>query len=201
MGLTTDPNDNPAVLQLGDPRLRRVSRPAVRGSEELRIASVQLLSVLAAFRAEYGFGRAIAAPQLGFDLRCLACWLDAGPMASEQPFIILNPRITWRSTETFTLWDDCMSFPHLLVKVHRYRSISVAYSTALGLEVTHDALDPATAELLQHEIDHLDGILAVDHALGRDALVSRAGFESNRSHFDAQVDAKYMPTPSVKRAS
>lgn len=178
------------VLLLGDPGLRKVCRPV----DDVRSADFcyhrdRLHATLEAFRAEHGFGRAISAPQIGVAQRFIAVNLGDGP------FTIINPEITWRSPETFTMWDDCMSFPFLLVRVRRHRAISVRYQDAGGDTRIMDRIDQATSELLQHEIDHLDGILAVDHALDPEAMVSREVFEKDPHWFEEQVD--YVITPTV----
>lgn len=171
------------VLQLGDPGLRRRSLEVHDlESAEFRGAERRLHETLRAFRAAHGFGRAISAPQIGVARRFIAANLGEGP------FSIVNPEITWRSTETFTMWDDCMSFPSLLVRVRRHRSISVRFTTGEGERIVWDGLEPAVSELLQHEIDHLDGVLAVDHALDREGIVTRAAFDAHREHFLRQVD-------------
>ena len=108
---------------------------------------------------------------------------------------MINPEITWASNETFTMWDDCMSFPFLLVRVRRHRTVSVRYLDDGGAIRVMDRLDQATSELLQHEIDHLDGVLAVDHALDAEAIVSREVFEENPQWFADKVD--YVITPTV----
>lgn len=77
----------------------------------------------------------------------------------ERPFCIANPEIVWRSEERFTLWDDCMSFPFLLVRLSRHVSISVRYTDEEGVERSWEKLDRPESELLQHEIDHLDGVV------------------------------------------
>jgi len=171
------------VLLLGDPRLRR------RGAEVADVraaafhdAAARLHQALAAFRARHGFGRAIAATQLGLEARFIACNLGDGPLT------LVNPRIVWRSRERFTLWDDCMSFPDLLVRVRRHASVSVEWCDEAGRRHLRERLDRATSELLQHEIDHLDGVLAVDRALDRASLVLRPVFESQRGRFEAMVD-------------
>src|SRR5262249_60649269 len=111
--------------------------------------------------------------------------------ASPRPagaFVALNPEITWTSAETFSMWDDCMSFPFLMVRVRRHRSVSLRYQDAQGNEVLWPKLDRACSELVQHEIDHLDGILATDRAVDRFSLVSRAEFERTPQLFRGQVD-------------
>ena len=171
------------ILLLGDPGLRRRSRGVPDlGSAAFRSAERRLHETLRAFRAAHGFGRAVSAPQIGVPQRLIAANLGEGP------FSIVNPEITWRSTATFTMWDDCMSFPSLLVRVRRHRSISVRFTTGEGEPVVWENLAPDVSELLQHEMDHLDGVLAIDHALDRDAIVTRAAFDAHREHFRRQVD-------------
>jgi peptide deformylase len=173
------------VLLLGDPRLR------IRSSEVEAFdpnAFRELAETLDAFRRQHGFGRAISAPQIGIGQRFIAVNLGQGT------FFVVNPVVTWRSADTFTMWDDCMSFPDLLVRVERARSLSMQYVDEHGNAKTWPELDVAAAELLQHEIDHLDGVLAVDRALDEQSLVMRREYERNRPYFDAQVDYTIVPT-------
>lgn len=171
------------VLQLGAEALREDSQPVADVRDPDFAERVQrLFHTLAAFRAEFGFGRAIAAPQIGFAERFIAVDLGDGP------FAVINPEITWRSDETFSLWDDCMSFPDLLVKVRRHTSISLAYLDRHGQRRTWADLARAPSELMQHEIDHLDGVLAVDRAQCRDDIVTRAEFQQRRGFYAARVD-------------
>ena len=180
------------VLLLGDPGLRRECRSVDDPSNaDYRYDRDRLHATLERFRAEHGFGRAISAPQIGVAQRFIAVNLG------DAPFTMINPEITWCSPETFTMWDDCMSFPFLLVRVRRHRSISVRYLDDDANIRVLDRLDQATSELLQHEIDHLNGILAVDHALDADAIVSREVFEENPDWFTDKVD--YVITPTVDR--
>jgi peptide deformylase len=139
------------VLPLGDPRLRLVSAPVDLRDPGFADERARLHAVLAEFRRTHGFGRAIAAPQIGLARRFLAVDLGDGP------FTRVDPRIVWRSDETFTLWDDCMCFPDLLVRVARASSISVTFTDEHGQPRAFDRLGRAAAELLQHEVDHLEG--------------------------------------------
>ena len=173
------------VLPLGDPRLRTPAAAVDPPDPMTEGECMRLHAALQAFRAEHGFGRAIAAPQLGIGKRIIAVDLGAGP------FTVINPVITWRSADTVTLWDDCMCFPDLLVRVRRAASITVDYVDERGEARTLDRLDPRTAELLQHEIDHLDGILAIDRGDGANAIISRAAFALHIELFRGQVD---LPT-------
>ena len=171
------------IVQLGDPRLRRVSDSVAEFSDPAFVSNQRRLhDTLSLFRKENGFGRAISAPQIGVAQRFIAMNLGKGPL------LLVNPQIVWNSTDTFTMWDDCMSFPTLLVRLQRFQSISVHFSDEHGKPQEWSRLNQATSELLQHEIDHLDGILAIDRALDRDSLVLREVFEAQREHFARQVD-------------
>ena len=172
-----------SVLQLGDARLRRRAETVpLPGDQKLRREAQTLQETLDRFRARHGFGRAIAAPQLGFARRLIALHL------SEWPKWVLNPEIVWRSPERITLWDDCMSFPFLLVRVERHACVRVRYCDIEGAQQETAELDVATSELLQHEIDHLDGVLAVDRAIDKQALVAREEFERDPAGYRSQVD-------------
>ena len=171
------------VLLLGDARLRLRSHDVARfgeGSFQQEVATLH--ATLGAFRRQYGFGRAISAPQIGIPLRVIAVNLG------KEPFTIVNPAVTGTSSGTFTMWDDCMSFPDLLVRVRRNESISLEYADENGKPQVWRDLDLPAAELLQHEIDHLDGVLAVDRAIDRDSLVVRAEFERDPVRYSAMVD-------------
>jgi len=182
------------VRQLGDPMLRARCAPVGALDGELAEAAGRLQATLQAFRAAHGFGRGIAAPQIGVPRRMVALDLGATeyPDGGSGPLLLLDPTLVWTSDETFTLWDDCMSFPSLLVRVRRHASVSVAFHDGAGRERVWQCVEPALAELLQHELDHLDGVLAVDRAEpvapGTDAVIGRAAFDDAPDRFRAQVD-------------
>jgi len=116
-----------------------------------------LENVMAEVRAKYNFGRAIAAPQLGIMKRLIFMHID-------KPVVFINPELVHLSEERFELWDDCMSFPNLLVKVKRHRSLTINYRDEHWQPQTWDMQDDLS-ELLQHEYDHLDGILCTMRAI------------------------------------
>jgi len=171
------------VLQLGDPRLRWPSKPVTDArSAEVRVLSAQLFENLTTLRESHGFGRALAAPQVGRRLCVVAYDLGEGPR------VMLNPKITERSEETFTLWDDCYSFPELLVRVRRARSITLDFLDASGRPQTWHDLDEARSELFQHELDHLEGVLAIDRLVDAESVVTREEFARARERYLALVD-------------
>ena len=173
----------PPVLLLGDPRLRASCAPVREAMDAaFRSEAEALQSTLEAFRAQHGFGRAIAAPQIGVAKRFIAARYAGLPQ------LVIDPQVVWRSDETFTLWDDCMSFPDLLVRVRRHASVTVECRDEAGRHRRLERLDRSASELLQHELDHLDGILAVDRAVDERSLVLRPVFEADQVRFEALVD-------------
>jgi peptide deformylase len=146
------------ILKLGDPRLYEVCEPVLKS--DLPLVSEwtqQLHEAMEDIRRVYGFGRGIAAPQLGIMKRMFYLNLD-------RPYIILNPELKGMSEELFELWDDCMSFPNLLVKVKRHQSLTLEYFDE-NWEKQSWAVDGAISELIQHEYDHLDGVLCTMRAI------------------------------------
>jgi peptide deformylase len=171
------------IKLLGDPVLRQVSKIINDFSSLEFNDNVGFLhATLTDFRRQHGFGRGISAPQIGVNQRFIALNLDT------MPRLIVNPDITWRSHDKFTMWDDCMSFPNLLVRLERHKSISLSFQDVEGNYQTLTNLDIATSELLQHEIDHLDGILAIDRAIDKNSVILREYFVKNREEIDQLID-------------
>jgi peptide deformylase len=150
------------VLQLGDPRLR-----------EIAALVKDLADTLAHWRSTTGYGRGIAAPQIGVAQRVIFLQLPGA-----EPWPLVNPQITERSAEKIVVWDACLSFLSIFMRVERHREINVRYQDLQGewREVQAGA-EKDLAELLQHEIDHLDGILAVDRITDLRTLCTREEFE------------------------
>lgn len=146
------------ILKLGDPRLYEVCAPVKK--EELPMVKQwvnDLHEAMEDIRAKYGFGRGIAAPQLGIMKRLFYLNLD-------RPYVIINPEIVNPSEEVFELWDDCMSFPNLFVKVKRQQSLTLEYLDE-NWEKQSWQVEGAISELVQHEYDHLDGVLCTMRAI------------------------------------
>jgi len=154
------------ILLLGNPKLWEASEPVteIRSTETGEIIE-DLASTLEAFRNSHGFGRAIAAPQIGAQRRIIFVKID-------RPMPLINPAIIDASTDKMELWDDCFSFPDLMVRVSRHAQITVRYSDEHG-EARRITAQNGLSELLQHEIDHLDGILATDRAIGPRSFAMR----------------------------
>jgi len=162
------------VLQLGDPRLREVAkRVSDPGAAEIRTLTEDLSDTLAYWRKTTGYGRGIAAPQLGLNLRVIFLSLPG-----EAAWPLVNPEITWRSAEKIVVWDACLSFLSIFMQVERHREITVRYQDLRGeWQEVRATEERNLSELLQHEIDHLDGILAVDRITDIRMMCTREEFE------------------------
>lgn len=149
------------ILLLGNPQLWQPSSMVtdIHAAETREIIS-DLAATLSDFRHRHGFGRAIAAPQIGAHRRILFVNMNDGSFG---PAPLINPQIVAASSEMMELWDDCFSFPELMVRVRRHVEIDVRYTDEIGEQRLVTARGDLS-ELLQHEIDHLDGILATDRA-------------------------------------
>lgn len=146
------------LLQLGNPLLYEVCEPVLE-SELLLVKGwvADMDNVMKEIREKYHFGRAIAAPQLGIMKRVIYMNID-------KPVVFINPEFSNLSDEMFELWDDCMSFPNLLVKVKRHRNVTIKYLDEYWQSQEWEMTDDLS-ELLQHEYDHLDGILCTMRAI------------------------------------
>ncbi|MBK7105203.1 MAG: peptide deformylase [Ignavibacteriae bacterium] len=146
------------LLFLGNPKLYEISSPIEKSELHLVKFWVENLhNVMEEIRAKYNFGRAIAAPQIGIMKRLIFMNVD-------KPTVIINPEFTYLSEEMFELWDDCMSFPNLLVKVKRHKECKIRFLDD-NWNIVELSLQNDLSELLQHEYDHLDGILATMRAI------------------------------------
>ncbi|HEV2469789.1 MAG TPA: peptide deformylase [Candidatus Sulfotelmatobacter sp.] len=162
------------VLQLGDPQLRtpcvRVNDPS---SPEIHDPIADLADTLAHWRMKTGYGRGIAAPQIGVLKRVIFLKLP-----NAEPWPLINPEIVERSEDKIVVWDACLSFLSIFMQVERHREITVRYQDLDGKSLEFDAGDDRSlSELLQHEIDHLDGILAIDRVIDLKTICTREEFE------------------------
>jgi|SRR5579872_46839 len=180
------------VLQLGDPGLRQVaSRVEDSSALEIRTLVEDLSDTLAYWRKTTGYGRAIAAPQIGSARRVIFLQL---PGAEPWPFV--NPEITKHSEEKIVVWDACLSFLSIFMQVERHRDILVRYQDLRGgWHEIQAGEERNLSELLQHEIDHLDGILAVDRITDIRTMCTREEFEKRY-----RADSPYAAADLESRA-
>lgn len=162
------------ILNLGNPKLYQVCAPLEKNElADLQPIIQDLHDTLTAFRKEQGYARAIAAPQIGVMKRLVYTLID------EEPKLYINPVLFQKSSEMMILWDDCMCFPDLLVKVKRHRSCKITYLDRQWNKKT-ELLEDELSELMQHECDHLYGILAVSRAIDGQSFAYRGEIENLR---------------------
>ena len=155
------------LLLLGHPLLYQVSNPVlISDLPQVSEWVADLHNVMQEIRAKYNFGRAIAAPQLGIMKRLIYMNID-------KPVVFINPELTNVSNEMFEVWDDCMCFPNLLVRVRRHKTLTIKYHDenwkACELNLENDL-----SELMQHEYDHLNGVLCTMRAMDDKSFKWRA---------------------------
>jgi peptide deformylase len=163
-----------AILQLGNPLLRQKARPVIDpAAPEIDALVRDLADTLAHWRSKTGYGRGIAAPQIGVLQRVVFLKL---PEAA--PWPLINPEIIKRTEEKIIVWDACLSFLSIFMQVDRHRQITIRYQSLDGKALEFEAGgDRNLSELLQHEIDHLDGILAIDRVTDVKTICTREEFE------------------------
>lgn len=162
------------VLQLGDPLLRQMAAPVEYPiGRDIRNLVQDLADTLAHWRSTTGYGRGIAAPQLGVLQRVTFLKLPGA-----DPWPLINPEIIERSEEKIIVWDACLSFLSIFMQVERHRQVTVRYQNLKGEALEFKAGDDRNlSELLQHEIDHLDGILTLDRVVDVKTICTREEFE------------------------
>jgi peptide deformylase len=143
------------IIEAPDPRLSTPSTPVDRIDEGV----LQLMDdMLETMYAAPGIG--LAAPQVGVNRRLFVA--DLGGDGERQPLFVINPEIVWRSEETVTSEEGCLSLPKQFGEVTRPARVRVHHLDRDGREQEIVA-EGLLARCLQHEADHLEGILFTDH--------------------------------------
>jgi peptide deformylase len=149
----------PVITGQDHPVLRAKTKPVAKVTKEIQKLIRDMQDTV---KAEDGAG--LAAPQIGRSERlCLA--LIAGRMTP-----LVNPAITWKSPETETAEEGCLSLPGIAVAVPRSIAISVKYLDAKGKPQERKLRD-FDARVVQHEVDHLEGVLIVDYQDGNTRIL------------------------------
>lgn len=142
------------VVKFGDPVLKSRASPVGELGSELRAEVERMIGIM-----RDGMGVGLAATQLGVLRRLLV--FQAGPDC--EPTALVNPAIEWLSEETAVAEEGCLSLPRVSMDVERAVHARVAGLDVDGEAVTVEA-SGLEARVLQHEIDHLDGVLILDRA-------------------------------------
>lgn len=155
------------ILQAPHPILKARAEPVARIDDDLRRLVADMFETM--YKAP---GIGLAAPQVGVLERVVV--VDVGEEGDRRPMALINPEILWRSDHLVTAEEGCLSLPGQFADVTRPEAIRLRYTDehGEGREVEADGL---LARCVQHEIDHLDGILFVDHlsALRRNMIMRK----------------------------
>ncbi|TSC73108.1 MAG: formylmethionine deformylase [Parcubacteria group bacterium Gr01-1014_38] len=145
------------IITVPDPLLREQSAPV----EDPRAPEIQELitDLKESCLAAEGIG--LAAPQLGVAKRVIVINHPQG-----KPYALVNPEIFWASSGTSALEEGCLSIPGIIVRVTRPKKVKIHALDERG-EWREIAASDLLAKILQHEIDHLNGVLITDYAEGR----------------------------------
>ncbi len=156
------------ILVVPDPRLKQVSKPVEGVDDVLRSLMDDMVATM---YAAPGIG--LAAVQIGEPVRVIVMDL-AREGEPPQPRYFVNPEILWSSTETAPYEEGCLSVPEVYDEIQRPAHVRLRYLDYDGRAVEEDA-EGLYAVCIQHEMDHLQGVLFIDHLsrLKRDRAVSK----------------------------
>ncbi|MBI1868505.1 MAG: peptide deformylase [Methylocystis sp.] len=185
------------IIELPDPRLRRVSTPVERVDDEFRKLLDDMLETM---HAAPGVG--LAAIQVAIAKRAIVADI-AGEEEQPRPMFFVNPEILWVSEELRLHREGCLSIPEYFEEVERPARARVRYLDRDGAlqEIEADGL---LATVLQHEIDHLEGVLFIDHLsrLKRERVIkkfTKAARREGEDHRDSRdhKETKRVPDKAV----
>jgi peptide deformylase len=166
------------ILVVPDPVLKQVSQPVERVDDDLRALMDDMLETM---YAAPGIG--LAAVQVGEPIRVIV--MDLGEREKSEdteeaatpvrkPAFFINPEIVWSSDETAPYEEGCLSVPEIYEEVERPARVKLRYLNYQGEQVEEEA-DGLYAVCIQHEMDHLQGVLFIDHLsrLKRDRSIAK----------------------------
>jgi len=164
------------IIILPDKRLRLVSAPAKSVDPELRLLIDDMFETM--YEAP---GIGLAAIQIGVPKRVIVMDL-AKKDEPKEPRVFVNPQVLWRSDEKATYEEGCLSIPEFYEEVERSAKVRVKFLDVTGVEQELEA-SGLLATCLQHEIDHLDGVLFIDHIsrLKRERVIKKFAKAAKRA--------------------
>lgn len=156
------------IITVPDSFLKQVSKPVEAVDDDLRALMDDMLETM---YAAPGIG--LAAIQIGVPKRVIVMDL-AGSEEEPAPRYFVNPEITWKSDELFTYEEGCLSVPEIYDEIERPARVRLTYLNYAGEKVEEEA-EGLFAVCIQHEIDHLEGVLFIDKLsrLKRDRAVAK----------------------------
>jgi peptide deformylase len=181
LALTSPPMAPRTILTLPDPRLRLVSKPVAKVDAEIRKLVEEM------FETMYGApGIGLAAIQVGVPKRVVTMDL-AKKDEPRNPKVYINPELLWASEERAVYEEGCLSIPEYYEEVERPAQVKVRYTDLDGNAQEIEA-NGLLATCLQHEIDHLNGVLFIDHIskLKRSRVIKKFAKAAKRETEEAE---------------
>ena len=156
------------IIILPDKRLRLVSKPVAKITDDVRTLVADMFETM--YEAP---GIGLAAIQVGVPSRVVVMDLSKRDTTAE-PKVFINPEITWSSEEKSPYEEGCLSIPEIHEDVERPARVKVKYLDLDGNSHQEDA-EGLFATCIQHEVDHLNGVLFIDHIskLKRDRIIKK----------------------------
>lgn len=156
------------IITIPDPVLRQVCQPIVKVDDSVRALADDMLETM--YEAP---GIGLAASQIGVLQRMFV--LDVAPEDEpKNPMVFINPKIVWSSDETSVYQEGCLSIPEYFEDVERPSAIKILFQNREGSDQELEA-DGLFATCIQHELDHLNGMLFIDYLskLKRDRVIKK----------------------------
>jgi peptide deformylase len=174
------------ILVIPDPRLKQAAAPVAAVDDRLRSLAADMLDTM--YDAP---GIGLAGPQIGEMVRLVVIDI-AKKDEPRQPLVLVNPEIVWSSPETSVYEEGCLSIPEFYEEVERPALVTVRFLDARGAECELTA-EGVLATCIQHEVDHLNGVLFIDHIsrLKRDRVMRKFKKDAKRRAEDS--DAESVP--------
>lgn len=168
------------ILKYGTPSLRQPSKEVHKVSKKIKDLVKDLLDTL---YAQNGVG--LAAPQIGENYRVFVIDTSSGDEPLN-PIVFINPKII-KKTGAFVSQEGCLSFPDVYTDVRRYENVTIKALDSNGKPFVIDATEGSLlVKAIQHEFDHLEGILFIDHA-------------RNRFEVEQLLAKHHLPPPEVDK--
>jgi peptide deformylase len=181
------------IVQYPHPALRHPARPLTSIDKKVRLQAGQMLELMYASR-----GLGLAGNQVAWPFQLFVCNLTADPNQRDQERVYINPVILERKGSVEGE-EGCLSFPGLYQKVRRAKTIKVQAYDLNGQPVDPDASD-MLARVIQHELDHLHGVLFIDKMGAIARLASRSALrEFERDYRRAQERGEIPPDPEIEK--
>ncbi len=175
------------VARMGHPVLRAKARP-IEARELKTVGFQKLIDDMLDTMYEYG-GVGLAAPQVHESLRVFVATLDSDDKGQGEAMAIINPEIAIVGADIVEGWEGCLSIPEIRGRVPRAQRIKLSALSRDGRRLEIDAHD-FPARVIQHETDHLDGILFFDRMRAFETLTYMEEFSRYHSRDDEEDESK-----------